>query len=63
MQEIFSRHFETIKWSAEFIMLPLHWLAVAHYYSTATTLGTVVLMTYVAASIQHVRLNGLEHKA
>ena len=49
MQEIFSRHFETIKWSAEFIMLPLHWLAVAHYYSAATTLGTVVLLTYVAA--------------
>jgi hypothetical protein len=28
MQEIFSRHFDTIKRSAEFIMLPLNWLAV-----------------------------------
>jgi len=59
MIEIFDRHFDTIKWSPEFVMLPLHWLAVAHFYA----LGLVVLMTYVAASIQHARVNGLGHKA
>ena len=63
MPEIFNRHFDTIKWSAEFIMLPLHWMAVAHYYSAATTLGAVVLITYVVASIKHARLNGLGNKA
>jgi len=63
MGELLSRHFDTIRWSAEFIMLPLHWMAVAHYYTAATTLGAVVLVTYVVASIKHARLNGLGHKA
>lgn len=57
----FSQHFDAIRWSAEFIMLPLHWLAVAHQYSLATTIGTLVMCTYVAASIHHARVNGIHH--
>jgi hypothetical protein len=63
MLQKFGQHFDAIKWSAEFIMLPLHWLAVAHMYSVATSIGSVVLLTYMAASIHHARMNGIHHHA
>jgi len=63
MFDKFGQHIDAIRWSAEFIMLPLHWLAVAHQYSTATTIGAIVMFTYITASIHHVRTNGIHHHA
>jgi hypothetical protein len=63
MFDKFGVHFDVIRWSAEFIMIPIHWLAIAHLHSAATTIGTVVMFTYVAASIHHARVNGILHHA
>lgn len=50
------RYYEVIKWTAEFLMLPLHYLALNHMYATATALGGVVLVAYVALSVKHAQL-------
>lgn len=62
MNEKFSRHFDVFKWSADFILVPLHWMGLQHLHWAATMIGTGFLVTYVAASIYHARVNGFRHQ-
>lgn len=55
MQKLNENHFEVIKWGAEYSMLPLHFLALAHYYSLAIAIGGLVLIIYSTAALKHHR--------
>jgi len=57
-----ARYYEVIKWSAEFLMLPLHYLALHHMYATASVIGGIVLMAYAAMSVTHVHMQRQEHR-
>jgi len=50
------RYYEVLKWACEFLMLPLHYLALNHMYVTASVLGGIVLMAYATMSIKHEQL-------
>ena len=50
-----EKQYAIIKWSAEFLMMPLHFLALAHLYSTAISIGAAVFVVYSIVSIQHLR--------
>jgi len=54
MLQTFFRY-EQIKLIAEYSMLPLHFLALAHYYSAAVAIGGVVTILYSLASLHHAR--------
>lgn len=50
------RYYEVIRWGAEFLMLPLHYLALNHMYATASVLGGIVLLAYATMSVKHEQL-------
>ncbi len=56
MPTTISRYYEVIKWTAEFLMLPLHYLALNHMYSIATAVGGIVLVAYIALTVKHAQL-------
>lgn len=55
MSNSLGGNYEVIKWTAEYTMLPLHVLALAHYYTAAIAIGALVLVIYSSATIRHLR--------
>lgn len=51
--------YERIKWTAEFVFVPLHWMMLSHWYAAATVIGTLVMVTYLASSYCHARATGV----
>ncbi|NTV48113.1 MAG: hypothetical protein HGB32_03590 [Geobacteraceae bacterium] len=62
MLDLLDRYHDLLRWGAHFCMLPLHWMAsVGHQYSTATTIGSAVLVLYAAESVRHARKFGFSN--
>jgi len=55
MSNSIEHHYEIIKWASEYVMLPLHLLTLAHYYSVAAAIGGLVFVLYSTATIRHLR--------
>ena len=55
MQDFMIRNYGHIKLSAEHSVLPIHMLAIGHYYSLATIVAFTVCTAYALASIYHHR--------
>ena len=60
MTELLDRHHALFRWVAEFLLMPLHWLAVGlHQHSTATAIGSAVLVFYATTAVRHARKYGV----
>lgn len=57
------RYYEVVRWGAEFLMLPLHYLALNHMYATASVLGGLVLIGYAFLSVKHEQLRQIQGAA
>lgn len=54
-----GRYYETVKWVAEFLFVPLHWMMLSHWYSAASTIGTMVMVAYMTVTWHHAKTTKL----
>lgn len=59
MPENVLHSYERVRWVAEFSFVPLHWMMLSHLYSTATVIGSLVMVAYLFSSYRQAKAVGI----